>query len=365
MTLPLTVFAIHSSQLTANKSPEFPYELINLIADFLFELKPSSHSGNVENETICCVKPEWRHVAGFMNASRKLHRIGLERWIGVLIIRTTLDLEIAASFSHYIRELIFEVSQFLPLDNSVWSRFPKLRAISIDCHEDVQQVPGAHRFAYRNVLVTLPQTLKHLEVRHAHGPDASIIACAKRYCPKLESLWLGRCTAFNRIPACHFWMAFPFEHNCYFSCEGSDSYAHSLADELASLRNLKSLRLGIYLMPSAAMLAHRCFHVYGQPAPPQINWQTALTLTSPDTVDPQPQPQPPPPPTPPQVSDLIALLHQEPEEKNCERCREESFDLSRSATTSANRILKKGVPSLERIEWMDWFTPKHLGTCSG
>ncbi|CAE6410990.1 unnamed protein product [Rhizoctonia solani] len=337
------VFQGTKSQPTTEKSPDLSYEIIGLIADFLFELKLSSHSGNTESDTICCVKPKWRHVVGFMNASSQLHRIGLERWVAVLTIRTSQDLEVATSFSPYIRELIFDIAPFLPLDNSVWSRFPKLRAISVDCHEDVQPVSGTHRFAYRDVVATLPQTLRYLETRHAHGPDVNVIACAKRDCPNLESLRLGRCTAFNRIPACQFWRSFPFEHDSYFSCEGSDSYAHSLADELAPLRSLRLLRLGIYLMPSTAVLAHRCFHIHEQPAPPQINWQAALTPMLPDTVDPQPQPQSP------QASDLIALLHQAPEEKDL---------------TSANRILKEVIPNLDRVEWMDWFTSKHLGVCS-
>ncbi|CAE6510454.1 unnamed protein product [Rhizoctonia solani] len=339
------------------KLPELSYELIAIIADFLFEFTPPNHTGNVENETICCVKPEWRHVVGFMAASPQLHRIGLERWVAVLAIRTAKDLEVALSFSQHIRELIFVDIAFSLLNNSALSRFPRVCTISVDCHEDVRPVSSVHRFTYRDIVTCLPKTLRHLEIKHAHGPDVNVIACVKRCCPNLESLWLGRCTAFNRIPACQFWESFPFEHDSYISCEGSASYAHSLGDELALLKNLRSLRLGIYLIPSTAILAHRCFHVHNQPAPPQINWQAALA-PPPNAAAPQLQQQPP------QVSDLIALLHQAPEEKECQWCREEFFVPSESTVTSTNRILKAAVPSLDYIEWMDWFTPKHLGILS-
>jgi hypothetical protein len=121
--------------------------------------------------------------------------------------------------------MIFDIAPFSPLGDCVWSQFPKLRAISLDCHEDLQSVRGGHGLAYRDIVSTLPQRLRYLEIRHAHGPDVNVIGCVKRYCPNLESLWLGRCTAFNRTPACQFWKSFPFEHDSYFSWEGSDSYA--------------------------------------------------------------------------------------------------------------------------------------------
>jgi hypothetical protein len=99
----LIAFTIHFSQPNTQKFARPPYEIICLVADFLFELKPSSHTGNVENETICCVKPKWHNVVGFMNASPDLHQIGLEHWVSVLTIRTPQDLDNAIFLSHHVR----------------------------------------------------------------------------------------------------------------------------------------------------------------------------------------------------------------------------------------------------------------------
>ncbi|KAG8728011.1 hypothetical protein FRC11_011959, partial [Ceratobasidium sp. 423] len=74
--------------------------------------------------------------------------------------------------------------------------------------------------------------------------------------------------------------------------------------------------------------------------------------------DPQPQPQLA------QVSDLIALLHQAPEEETCKKCRQDFFAATQSYEVSTTRILKKILPGLELVEWMDWFSSFHFGVRS-
>ncbi|KDN50550.1 hypothetical protein RSAG8_01048, partial [Rhizoctonia solani AG-8 WAC10335] len=295
-----------------------------------------------------------------MQASPETHKLGFERWVWVLTIRESQDWEIAFNISHSIRELVCLDGTILPSKSSVLARFPRLRAVCVDSHEDIRPVTGVHRLPYRDVFSSLPPTVRHLEIKHAHGPDLNIISCVKRHCPELESLWLGRCTMFNRAPPCNFWETFPLEHDSYISSEGTDGYAQSLGDELSPLRNLRSIRLGIYLVPSTTVLAHRLFHARNLLVPPVINWQTQLNPPpnpnpNQDGQDPQPQPQLA------QISDLIALLHQAPEKETCKHCSQELFAGTQSIEISATRILKEILPSLELVEWMDWFSPFHLG----
>lgn len=298
-----------------------------------------------------------------MYATPELHRIGLTRWVSVLTIRTAQDWDVALEFSQRVNEIICLEGVFHTQYKSVLSRFPQLRAISIESHEDVHRLSvAANRFAYRDLFTTLPQSLHHLEIRHAHGPDVNVITRVKKYCPDLETLWLGRCTMFNCSPACQFWESFPFDHDSYISIEGTDAYAYSLGQELCPLQRLTALRLGIYLMPSTATLAHRVFHARNLPAPPTIEWQQALA--APPNVDQDLEQLQDPQAQPPQIPDLISLLHRPPEPETCKLCWEESSTSTQSAEESANRILKELVPGLQRIEWMDWFTPFHLGVSS-
>ncbi|KEP53897.1 putative F-box-like domain protein [Rhizoctonia solani 123E] len=295
-----------------------------------------------------------------MQASPETHGMGFERWVSVLIIRESQDWKVAFKVSHLIRELVCLDGTILPSESSILAQFPRLRAVCVDSHEDVRAATGVHRFAYRDVFSCLPPTVRHIEIKHAHGPDVNVISCVKRDCPDLESLWLGRCTMFNRVPSCNFWDSFPHEHDSYISSEGTDGYAHSLGVELSPLRNLRSVRLGIYLVPSTTILAHRLFHARNLPVPPVINWQTQLhppldPNPNENTQDPQPQPQLA------QISDLIALLHQAPEKETCKECWQEFFAGTQSAEISATQILKGILPRLELVEWMNWFSPFHLG----
>ncbi|CAE6412169.1 unnamed protein product [Rhizoctonia solani] len=338
----------------SRQPPSLPLEIIELISDFLFTLRPPEHSGNVENETICCVKPSWNDVKGFMQASPGTHKLGFERWVSVLTIRDSQDWEVAFRISHLIRELVCLEGTIIPSESSILARFHRLRAVCVDSHEDVRLAPGSHQFDYRDVFSSLPPTVQHLEVKHAHGPDVHVIQCVKRHCPELESLWLGRCTVFNR-PGCSFWNSFPLDHDAYITNRGTDAYAHSLGGALFPLQSLKSIRLGIYVVPTTVLM-HRLFHTWNLPVPPVVNWQ-ALLEPPPNANQNEQNSQP----QLGQISDLITLLHRTPEEEICEQCWQEFFAGTHSAEISATRILKERLPSLEWVGWMDWFTPLHLG----
>jgi hypothetical protein len=182
---------------------------------------------------------------------------------------------------------------------------------------------------------------------------------------------------FNRSPACEFWGAFPLEHSSYISLEGTDDYAvslqvltpiiesyinyhpqHSLAQELAPLKQLATLRIGIYLAPSNIVLAHRVFHTRQSAAPQEFNWEHALMIHG------GIQEVPNETPSPGSISALVALLH-EPSEKifaldSCSFCREGFLQDRTHAERRANEILR-GATNIKTISWMDWFSDSHLG----
>ncbi|QRV74698.1 hypothetical protein RhiJN_02713 [Ceratobasidium sp. AG-Ba] len=168
---------------------------------------------------------------------------------------------------------------------------------------------------------------------------------------------------FNRSPACEFWRAFPLEHNSYISDSGVEEYAASLARELAPLTNLRKLQMGVYLIPSSVVLAHRLYHTRGVSAPHVIEWQLAIPLAQ------QPlnmQPENPAQVEPATTSALVDLLHRpdndfDASQPTCKLCLVEFSDTNRSAEAAATSILKEALPSLETVQWMNWFSSRHLG----
>ncbi|KAG8703311.1 hypothetical protein FRC09_004232 [Ceratobasidium sp. 395] len=341
-----------------------PLELIERVADFLFEVQPPNDSALV---SICSTKPLWKDVKGFMNASTHLRKMGFMRWMGVLKVKQSEDWDTAKRYSSWIRELQCEDGSLIsPSYRQILVRFEHLYAVSIDAHSDVTH-NSQSQFAYRNLVQALPPSLRRLEITRAHGPDIQIITIVKEYCPNLEELRLGRCTIFNSPAACDFWQSFPFDHDSYMSSQDTDSYAHSLAQELSPLRTLKSLRLGLYLIPSTTVLAHRIYHIRNVPAPAAIEWQQAIPqapLLGPDAdalAEPDAQFEHA------AIEQLISLLHDFNSANDfntsriCTMCFEAVDHISRSAETSANAILKELIPSLEKIQWMNWLSPRHLG----
>jgi hypothetical protein len=105
------------------------------------------------------------------------------------------------------------------------------------------------------------------------------------------------------------------------------------------------------------VLAHRAYHTRKQPGPVQIHWQQALIDLGNSNTEPD---------RPPDVSRLISLYHQIPEvdfgPDSCTFCREAFLAQSKHAEQSASVVMKETIPSLQTVEWMDWFSPSHLGT---
>ncbi|QRV89400.1 hypothetical protein RhiJN_17418 [Ceratobasidium sp. AG-Ba] len=337
-----------------------------MVAEFLFELRSPEYTDTIgEQQLVCSIKPNWKEVVGFLSASQSLRQMAIPRWFQVLKIHKSSDWYIALEHSNYVREIVcLEEALFDYRDKHILTHFTRLYTLSIDFHQDVKHNGG--QFAYRQVLWELPSSIRRLEITHAHSPDANVISMVREFCPKLEELRLGRCTMFNRFPVCDFWRAFPLEHNSYLSDSGIEDYAGSLARELAPLKRLKILQMGVYLVPSSAVLAHRLYHTRGLPAPAIIDWQQAIPLAQ------QPlniHPVNPVQVEPATTSALIDLLHQpdldfDASQPMCSLCLAEFSEANWSAETAAASILKEVVPSLETIQWMNWFSPRHLGLSS-
>lgn len=82
--------------------PPLAVELVERIADFLFELKPpvADFTGNAP---LCCTKPSWQDVSGFMEASVELHRMGFTRWLRVITVKKAEDWTIISQNLDLIR----------------------------------------------------------------------------------------------------------------------------------------------------------------------------------------------------------------------------------------------------------------------
>ncbi|KAG8705681.1 hypothetical protein FRC11_008859 [Ceratobasidium sp. 423] len=147
---------------------------------------------------------------------------------------------------------------------------------------------------------------------------------------------------------------------------GTDAYAHSLANELVPLKHLRSLRVGLYFVPSDIVLAHRLYHRRGLAAPATIDWQSAIPLAE-LPADPFLQ-ELPPHVEPASTTQLVSLLHRRDDESHvefkCPMCIETTDSSGREAENSANSILRGYLPTLAAIEWMGWLTPGHLGVHS-
>ncbi|KAJ1307455.1 hypothetical protein OPQ81_001555 [Rhizoctonia solani] len=292
--------------------------------------------------------------------------MGYRRWLQVISVKNEYDWDVITEHIELVREIrCFDGTLIDPRQQHTLSKMRHLHTATIDAHSDVWH-DEHNRFSYRNVLSALPPSLKRLEIEHAHGPDIKIISLVKKYCPELEELILGRCTMFNRSPACDFWVSFPHDHDAYMSNTGTDAYAHSLANELAPLKHLRSLRVGLYFVPSDIVLAHRLYHRRGLPAPETIHWQSAIPLAE---LPASPFPQA----LPPHVdlattTQLVSLLHSQDEDSHlefkCPQCIEITDISGREAEMSASSILRAYLPTLTSVEWMGWLTPQHLGVHS-
>lgn len=79
-----------------------PIELVERIADFLFELKPPIPDA-AGDAPITCLKPVWLDVKGWMEASVNLHSMGFMRWLRVITVNSPDDWTILFQHQSLIR----------------------------------------------------------------------------------------------------------------------------------------------------------------------------------------------------------------------------------------------------------------------
>jgi hypothetical protein len=89
-----------TSELTPRSS--LPLELVERIADFLFQTTPAVHGSSMP-ESMLCVKPLWRDVAGFMGASPILHKMGYRRWLQIISVKNVNDWNIITEHVELVR----------------------------------------------------------------------------------------------------------------------------------------------------------------------------------------------------------------------------------------------------------------------
>jgi hypothetical protein len=124
--------------------------------------------------------------------------------------------------------------------------------------------------------------------------------------------------------------------------------------------------MGLYLVPSETVLAHRLYHRRGLLAPGAIDWQQAIPWAELPVDTPLEAIQPA---TTDQLSSVLYDHDHDQDsefglQENCAMCVETTSQISRETETRANAILSEFLPSLTIIQWMGWLTPGHLGVNS-
>ncbi|KAF8600033.1 hypothetical protein BDV93DRAFT_289777 [Ceratobasidium sp. AG-I] len=333
-------------------APVLPLEVIQQIAHYVC-WGPESHSSTL-------FQPVKLGFSSQLALSSKAYRkIYLGRWFRSLILRSEGDWNYAQEIGivGYVKILSIAAGALL-LDTSIVDRFnlssfPSIQTLFLDCHNDVECSKSSEQmqWSYKKIIPRLPPSLKSLVILNAHGPETQVVRQARAQCPGLEHLRLGRCTMFNQPGHCDFWQAFPHDHDAYFSSEGVEEYAKALGKELASLRRLKTLRLGIYLTNSKYLNT-------GQPGSP-----------NPSPMDPMMHTTPTAPPSGKQAHVLVNQPNAAfvpvsmppdipiPLTSSRFQDRKDTFDLE----TSAAAILFDCHKGLESVGFNSYWSDDHLG----
>ncbi|KAJ1309274.1 hypothetical protein OPQ81_004936 [Rhizoctonia solani] len=279
-------------------------------------------------------------------------------WSRRLTLRKVEDWKIAIdrNLANYVRELILEESA-LPSHTAVkthldFSRFDLIRALTLDCHNDVghsASLGAKGQWSYKKIIPNLPRKLKSLTILNAHGPDLQVIQKAIKQCKGLEALTLGRCTKFNRPCGCEFWENFPNDHDSYFSGKGVDGYASALGTELQGLLNLKEIFVNVYLTDTKYLnqtsSTTAAIAQVSQPSPPSVD---VITVTTKRTSHAQ-------------TPGLHAPMDPSPVPN--EQSEAESKD--RKDTQEAEEIASKTLfdchPSLQVVGFISFWSEDHLG----
>ncbi|CUA67299.1 hypothetical protein RSOLAG22IIIB_07340 [Rhizoctonia solani] len=325
-----------------------PDELLQKIASHVVFV-PGIYLGSA----FISAKPRWATIAGLANASHDARIVALRAWFRVLVLKDEEDWEVASKFSiiaRFVRELYVHATALGPTTaTDALLTFPALRAAHINAHNDVT-FDVCEGYKYYTLLPIIPKGLKRLALTHAHAPDGERLEALARIDGELEELRLGRCTLFDcATQGCSYWPAFPHDHDAYFSDAGAVEYATSIAQDLAPIRNLRVVHLGVYLTPHDALSTHQHQHSHVPVVSP------SFTATIPNLGS---LLHPPPP------HHLHLLQH--PNHRAplhsptlwstpCEACLTEFGPATQVAEHAASSALGDLVPGLEEISWAGYF----------
>ncbi|QRW02272.1 aldo/keto reductase family protein [Ceratobasidium sp. AG-Ba] len=139
------------------------------------------------------------------------------------------------------------------------SCFAHLRVASLDFGRAFEYSNSTWRPLVPNI--SLPPSLRELEILWFHASEENTIALVGRLCPNITALRLVFCTMFNR-PRCIWWAGHQHsaDHEHYLKGCGLaevEIYARTVALALGALPNLKSIHLGVYFIPPRAINNHR------------------------------------------------------------------------------------------------------------
>ncbi|KAF8691016.1 hypothetical protein RHS03_08870, partial [Rhizoctonia solani] len=323
-----------------------PDELLQKIAAYVVFV-PGIYLGTA----FISAKPRWATIAGLASASRDARAVALRAWFRVLVLKDQEDWDVASrpSFINlFVRELCVHATALGPTTaTNALLGFPALRAVHINAHNDVTFDPYVG-YKYYTLLPDVPKGLKRLAVTHAHAPDGERLEALAN--SELEEIRLGRCTLFDcATQGCSYWPAFPHDHDAYFSDEGAVEYATSISQDLAPIKNLRTIHLGVYLTPHAALSTHQHQHSHIPVLSPPI---TASIPNLDSLLH----------PPPPHHLHLLqhphhrAPLHSPTLWSNpCEACLTEFGPATQIAEHAASSALGKLVPGLEEISWAGYF----------
>jgi hypothetical protein len=327
-----------------------PLELLSKIAAY-----STAAPGLYPTSTFISAKPPWSAIAGFATASRATRDIALRAWFRVLLLRGEEDWDVAAAFPMMrlsVREIYVHSGALSPTTSpDALLAFPALRAAHINAHNDVTfDLPTG--YTYYTLLPSIPRGLKRLAIAHTHAPDAERLellgGCADL---QLEELRLGRCTLFDcATQGCSYWPAFPHDHDAYFSDDGAAEYASGIAHDLAPLKSLRTLHLGVYLTPYIALSKHQREHTAFMPTPAPTHvslFPTAATHLH--------------PPPPHHLHLLQHPHHRAPLHcpslwaSPCAACRDEFEPVTKLTEHAACRVLGDLMPGLKEVSWAGYF----------
>ncbi|KAH7343220.1 hypothetical protein B0J17DRAFT_641493 [Rhizoctonia solani] len=399
---------------SSTASARLPDEILSQIATYALE--QAFCDLDVATLTSSARKPSFTCIEGMSRSSRRLRVIALSEWFHLFLVRHVGDWEGASNLKgmhSWVRHIICPPHALEdPGLSSILAKFPNLRSARLSLSCDYQFIPfqpstniypsaPAERelqpgFAYRQPVTMFPPTVISLSVHSTHGSETPLLRKLGQQCPELRTLRLNKCTMFDCCTptkmarsqepgnptepvyygqmadgsGCPFWGVFPFDHDIYFGSEGVEAYADELAAELAPLRKLEQISLGVYLTPHDSLAEHRLAHypwrhleiaqaagnmtmpANGSNMPPGPAHAPTLAQHTVNLPPPNPNAlfpfSPSERPPPPYVNPALWSY-------DCKACRKAYSDSTSTAERIAGLVLAKTLPKLKQIEWASFF----------